>query len=235
LHCTRCGIELEHPGQGHNCRSSTPPPAPRTAGWDVAAWFVVGFAILFVLAAITTAVLGSIPSGRARPLPPAGTGAAIGFVLANVILIVATLGLVISGVVWGRGARRLAEAHGSSGRPFSRHWGTRVFSICIILSAATAWLAPDRTVPAVLFGQAALRTLGAVALLGGMLHSRARVLRLIAQVDRIVAGHYSPAAGQDRSWPLSPTPTREDWNAGQWDPDVLRDIETRRHRDRPRS
>ncbi|MET8043415.1 hypothetical protein ABZU25_21440 [Micromonospora sp. NPDC005215] len=232
MHCTKCGTELEKPGQGHTCRSSTPPPAPRTAGWDVATWCVVGFAILLALAAIAAAVLGSIPSDRARPLP-SGTGPGIGFALANVILLVAFIGLVVSGLIWGRGTRQLAEAHGSSGRSYTRHWGTRVFSPCIVLSAAMAWLATDRTAPAVLFGQAALRTLGAAALIGGMLHSRARLLRLIADVNRVVAGHYSPAAGQAPAWPLSPTPTTEDWNAGQWDPDVLRDIEARRHRDKP--
>ncbi|MEU7919351.1 hypothetical protein ACGFIP_03685 [Micromonospora zamorensis] len=232
LHCMKCGASLEHPGQGHTCRSSTPPPAPRTAGWDVATWFVVGFAILFALAAIAAAVLGSIPSARARPLPPSGTGAAVGFVLANLTLFVAIIGLAVSGLIWGRGTRQLAEAHGSSGRSYSRHWGTRVFPACVICSAAIAWLATDRTVPAVLFGQAALRTLGAAALIGGVLHSRARVLRLIAHVNRVVAGHYSPVARQDAAWPLSPTPTSDDWNAGQWDPDVLRDIEARRHRDR---
>ncbi|MEU7798840.1 hypothetical protein AB0B10_06195 [Micromonospora arborensis] len=229
----KCGAELEHPGQGHMCRSSPPPPALKTAGWNVAARFVVGFAILFALAAIAAAVLGSIPNDRAQPLPPSGTSAAIGFVLANLILFVAIIGLVVSGLIWGRGTRQLAEAHGSSGRSYSRHWGTRVFPLCIFLGAAIAWLATDRTAPAVLFGQAALRTLGAAALVGGMLHSRARVLGLIAQVDRVVAGHYSPVAGQDPAWPLSPTPTSDDWNAGQWDPDVLRDIEARRHRGKP--
>ncbi|MEV4387296.1 hypothetical protein AB0J68_16530 [Micromonospora sp. NPDC049580] len=171
-------------------------------------------------------------SDRARPLAPSGTGAAIGYVLANLTLIVAVIGLGISGLIWGRGTRQIAEAHGSSGRSYSRHWGIRVFSSCVVLSAATAWLAADRTAPPVLFGQAALRTLGAAALIGGVLHSRRRVLRLIAHVDRVVAGHYSAVAGQDPAWPLSPTPTSDDWNASQWDPDVLRDIEARRHRDR---
>ena len=171
---------------------------------------------------------GSIPSARARPLPPSGTGAAVGFVLANLTLFVAIIGLAVSGLIWGRGTRQLAEAHGSSGRSYSRHWGTRVFPACVVCSAAIAWLATDRTVPAVLFGQAALRALGAAALIGGVLHSRTRVLRLIAHVNRVVAGHYSPVARQDPAWPLSPTPTSDDWNAGQWDPDVLRDIEARR-------
>ncbi|MFF0316669.1 hypothetical protein ACFYPH_18840 [Micromonospora sp. NPDC005252] len=232
MHCTKCGTELEGPGQGHTCRSSTPPPAPRTAGWDIATWFVAGFAILFALAAIAAAILGSAVSDRARPLPPSGTGAAIGYVLANLTLIVAVIGLGISGLIWGRGTRQIAEAHGSSGRSYSRHWGIRVFSSCVVLSAATAWLAVDRTAPPVLFGQAALRTVGAAALIGGVLHSRRRVLRLIAHVDRVVAGHYSAVTGQDPAWPLSPTPTSDDWNASQWDPDVLRDIEARRHRDR---
>ncbi|MGC4856760.1 hypothetical protein ACLQ24_26170 [Micromonospora sp. DT4] len=234
LHCTKCGTELESPGQGHLCRSSTPPPALRTAGWNVATWFVAGFAILYALAAIAAAVLGSAPSDRARPLPlpPAGAGTAIGVVLANLILLVAIIGLGVSGLIWGRGTRQIAEAHGSSGRSYSRHWGLRVFSSCLVLSTAMAWLATNRTAPAVLFGQAALRALGAAALIGGVLHSRRRVLRLVAQVDRVIAGHYSPVAGQDPAWPLSPTPTSEDWNASQWDPDVLRDIEARRHRDR---
>ncbi|CCH17891.1 hypothetical protein [Micromonospora lupini] len=191
---------------------------------------MIGFAVLYVLAAIAAAVLGSIPS--ARPLPTSGTAPAIGFVLANLILFAAIIGLAVSGLVWGRGTRRLAEAHGSPGRSYSRHWGIRVFSTCLVLSVVVAWMSTDRTAPAVLFGQAALRTLGAAALIGGMLHSRARVLRLIADVDRLVAGHSSPVAGQNPAWPLSPTPTSEDWNAGQWDPDVLRDIEARRHRDR---
>ncbi|WP_240639264.1 hypothetical protein [Micromonospora ureilytica] len=174
---------------------------------------------------MAAAVLGSTPSGRARPLPPSGAGAAIGFVLANLILIAAFIGLAVSGLIWGRGTRQLAEAHGSSGRSYSRHWGIRVFSSCVVFSTVMAWLASDRTAPAVLFGQAGLRTLGAAALIGGVLHSRARVLRLIAHVDRVVAGH-------DPAWPLSPTPTSDDWNAGQWDPDVLRDIEARRNRHR---
>ncbi|MGC4747055.1 hypothetical protein ACLQ28_15560 [Micromonospora sp. DT201] len=198
----------------------------------VATWFVIGFAILFALAAIAAAVLGSTQSDRARTLSPSGAGTAIGSVLANLILAVAIIGLVVSGLIWGRGTRQLAEAHGSSGRSCSRHWGTRVFPSFIVLSAAIAWLAADRTAPAVLFGQAALRTLGAAALIGGMLHSRARVLRLVAQVHRGGAGNYSPVAGHDPAWPLSPTPTSDDWIAGQWDPDVLRDIEARRHRDR---
>lgn len=232
MHCTKCGAELEHPGQGHMCRSSTPPPTVRTDGWNIATWFVIGIAILYALAAIAMAVLGSILGDGGRPPSSSSTGAALGYLLANLTMIAAIIGLVISGLIWGRGTRQLAEAHGSSGRSYSRHWGIRVFSACLFASAAVAWLAADRTAPAVLFGQAGLRTLGAAALIGGVLHSRARVLRLIAHVDRMVAGHYSPVAGQDRAWPLSPTPTSEDWNAGQWDPDVLRDIEARRHRDR---
>ncbi|MBB5480738.1 hypothetical protein [Micromonospora parathelypteridis] len=178
------------------------------------------------------AVFGSIPIDRSGPLPPSDAGAAIGFVLANLILVVAIIGLVVSGLIWARGTRQLAEAHGSSGRSYSRHWGTRVFPSCIVFSAVMAWLATDQAAPAVRSGQAALRTLGAAALVGGMLHSRARILRLIAQVNRVGAGHYSPVAGQDPAWPLSPTPTSDDWNAGQWDPEVLRDIDARRHRDR---
>ncbi|MGC4812292.1 hypothetical protein ACLQ29_17350 [Micromonospora sp. DT228] len=182
------------------------------------------------MAAIAAAVFSSIASDRARPLPPSDLRAAIGFVLANLTLAAAVIGLAVSALIWGRGTRQLAEAHGSSGRFYSRHWGTRVFPACIVASAAIAWLAADRTAPAVLFGQAALRTLGAAALIGGMLHSRARVLRLIAHANRVGAGHYSPVAGQDPAWPLSPTPTSEDWNAGQWDPEVQRDIEARRRR-----
>jgi hypothetical protein len=231
LHCTTCGTELEHLGQGHTCRSSAPPPALRTAGWDIATWFVVGFATLFAVASIAAAVLGSALNGQARPLPPGGTGAAIGFVLANLMFLAAIIGLVISGLIWSRGTRQLAEAHGSSGRSYTRHWGTRVYSFCLIFSVGVAWLAADRTAPAVLLSQAALRTLGAAALTGGVLHTRSRILRLIAQANRAGAGHYSPLAGGEPAWPLSPTPTSDDWNAAQWDPDVLRDIESRRHRD----
>ncbi|WP_018588724.1 hypothetical protein [Salinispora arenicola] len=232
MHCTRCGIELERPGQGHTCRSSPAPPALRTIGWNVATGFVVGFGILFALAAIAAAVLGSTLNGQARPLPPSDTGTANGLVLANLILLAAIIGLVISGLIWARGTRQLAEAHGSSGRSYSRHWGVRVYSSCLFLSVALAWLATDRTAPAVLFSQAALRTLGAAALVGGVLHSRARILRLIAQANRVDAKHYSPVAGGDPAWLLSPTPTSDDWNASQWDPDVLRDIESRRHRNK---
>ncbi|MGW5580022.1 hypothetical protein [Micromonospora chokoriensis] len=233
MHCTKCGADLEHPGQGHMCRSSTPPPpAVRTDGWNIATWFVVGIAVVYALAAIAVAVLSTSGDGGRPPSSSSGTRAALGYLLANLTLIVAIIGLVISGLIWGRGACQLAEAHGSSGRSYSHHWGSRVFYACLILSAAMAWLAADRTAPAVLVGQATLRTLGAAALIGGVLHSRARVLRLIAHADRIVAGHYPPVAGQDRAWPLSPTPTSDDWNASQWDPDVLRDIESRRHRDR---
>ncbi|GAB1689728.1 hypothetical protein KRM28CT15_15310 [Krasilnikovia sp. M28-CT-15] len=232
MHCTKCGTELERPGQGHTCRSSTPPPALRTTGWNVATGFVVGFGILFALAAIAAAVLGSTLNDQARPLPPSYTGTAIGLVLANLVLLAAILGQVISGLIWARGTRQLAEAHGSPGRSYSRHWGLRVYSSCLVFSVALAWLATDRTAPAILFSQATLRALGAAALIGGVLHSRARILRLIAQANRVGAGHYSPVAGGDPAWPLSPTPTSDDWNASQWDPDVLRDIESRRHRNR---
>ncbi|MET8281764.1 hypothetical protein [Micromonospora sp. NPDC005174] len=194
---------------------------------------MAGFAILYALAAIAAAIFGSASSDPARPLrlSSASTDAAIGFVLASLILVVAIIGLAVSGLIWGRATRRIAEANGSPGRSYSRHWGLRVFSSCLVLSTAMSCLATDRTVPAVLFGQAALRTLGAAALIGGVLHSRTRVLRLIAQVDRVIAGHHSPVARQDPAWPLSPTPTSADWNASQWDPEVLRDIEARRHRD----
>ncbi|WP_245665291.1 hypothetical protein [Actinoplanes subtropicus] len=192
---------------------------------------MVGFGVLFALAAIAVALLGSALNDQAAPLPAAGTGTAIGFLLASLMLLAAVVGLVISGLIWARGTRQLAEAHGSSGRSYSRHWGTRVYSFCLVLSVALTWPATDRTARAVLFTQAALRTLGAAALVGGVLHSRARILRLIAQANRDGAGHRSPVAGGDPAWPLSPTPTSDDWNAGQWDPDVLRDIEARRHRD----
>ncbi|MDG4838552.1 hypothetical protein O7631_18730 [Micromonospora sp. WMMD967] len=192
---------------------------------------MIGIAIVYAIAAIAVAVFGTL-GDRGGPPSSSSTAAALGYLLANLTLIAAIIGLVVSGLIWGRGTRQLAEAHGSSGRSYSRHWGIRVFSTCLFVSAAVAWLASDRSAPAVLFGQAALRTLGAAALVGGVLHSRARVLRLIADVDRIVAGHYPPVTGQDRGWPLSPTPTSDDWNASQWDPDVLRDIESRRQRDR---
>ncbi|MEU8185414.1 hypothetical protein AB0B85_27990 [Micromonospora sp. NPDC049044] len=195
---------------------------------------MVGFATLFALAAIVAAVLGSIAGDEAGTPAQASTGAAIGFVLANLLLIVAIIGLAVSGLIWGRGTRQLAEAHGALGRSYSRHWGTRVFPLCLVLSATVAWLAVDRTAPGVLFGQAALRTLGGAALVGGVLHSRARIRRLIAHAERVGAGHSSPGTGQDPGWPLSPTPTSQDWDASQWDPDVLRDIEARRHRDEPR-
>ncbi|MCU7730505.1 hypothetical protein ODJ79_42890 [Actinoplanes sp. KI2] len=197
----------------------------RTTGWEVSTWFVVGFAGLFALAGVAAAVLGGIFEVRTD------TVAAIGFVLASLVLLGAVIGVVVSGLIWSRGTRQIAEAYGSSGRSYTRHWGTRIYSFCLVFSFGVSWLAADRTAPAVLFTQATLRALGAAALIGGVLHSRARILRLIAQAHQVGHGAHPPVAGGDPAWALNPTPTSDDWNAGQWDPDVMRDIEARRHRD----
>jgi hypothetical protein len=58
-----------------------------------------------------------------------------------------------------------------------------------------------------------------------MLHTRAWFRRRIGPERP-----YDLVTGGAAAAPLAAQPSADDWNASQWDPDVMRDIERRRHR-----
>jgi hypothetical protein len=71
---------------------------------------------------------------------------------------------------------------------------------------------------------AALRCVAALALIGGVLHTRARIRRLMAGTAH---------EGIDPVDRLVRNATHVDWNAVPWDPDLEGVIDRERHRNQP--
>jgi hypothetical protein len=186
--------------------------------WHVATRRVVGFAVAYAVVALAAAVftetLANVPRTWQSPA----------LIFAGLIIslfgLTVLLGIAVSLAVWIWVAVRQTREFGAPAYGHLGFWGAGAF---LVLFAA------GYVVPGGVYLAAAVRLLGAVLLIAGVLHTRAW-LRRRSDPDRpSAADRYSLVTGGDPASPLAAQPTADDWNASLWDPDVLKDIERRRH------
>ena len=188
--------------------------------WYVATRRVVGFALAYMgvvlAAAVFTDTLANVPRAlQAHAVVFAGL--IIGLIGLGVVL-----GIVICVAFWIWAALQQTRNHGAPAYGHLGFWGAGAFGVLFALGYV---------VPGGVYVAAAVRVLASALLIAGVLHTRAW-LRRRSDPDRpYAADRYSLVTGGDPASPLAAQPTAEDWNASQWDPDVLKDIERRRNRD----
>src|SRR5882724_6868692 len=193
MRCPQCGLELQRAGQGHTCRPAYPAAVRPPTNWVVTTWLAVGFAAIYVLcAASLAAVRLELPDpvpGRAVESP----------VLAGVLLLlslawlIAVVGTLVTLVVWNRATRRVAELYGADGNTYLRQWYSRVYGVSVIVTLALVWTESVSVRTLIIVG-AAIRAIGGLVVIAGVLRGRARILGLIAD-----------SAGQTRA-AQAPTP-----------------------------
>jgi len=234
MQCERCGIELEHRGQGHTCRSVYVVPDGPPIGWVVVTWLVVGFAAAFTASAVVLAVmLFALPDPERLGDSP---GLAAGVLVTTVLWLVSVVGVLVTLIIWNRRTRRLAEAYGADGRTYLRHWVLRVYSVTVLVTLFLQWGLGVSQGTGIVVG-AAIRALGGVALITGVLIGRTRILSLIAgsAEQSRVAQEYPPVAGgvPGPRAPLPATTEPGDGDASRWDPENDEDIVERWRRITP--
>ncbi|GIJ72254.1 hypothetical protein [Virgisporangium ochraceum] len=187
--------------------------------WYVATRRVVGFAVAFAVAVLGSAVyVDAVDAAPAPRMVTAMTGVGVGL---GLLVLGTLLGLAITVPFWVWQAVRQTREHGSPGHGHLGYWGVGAF---LVLFAA------GFVVPGGVYAAAAPRVLGSALLVAGVLHTRAWVRGRTAPDRPYAADRYDLVSGGDTSSPLAAQPTADDWNAAQWDPDVDRQIERRRHR-----
>jgi hypothetical protein len=187
--------------------------------WYVATRRVVGFAVAYavvvVVAAVFAGTLADVPRAMQSP------AALVTMVVFGLVGLGVVLGILISVAVWIWAAVQQTREHGAPALGHLGFWGIGAFAVLYVLGYV---------VPGGVYAVAGTRVLASVLLIAGVLHTRAW-LRRRSHGDRpYAADRYSLVTGGDPAAPLSAQPTADDWNASQWDPEVLKDIERRRHK-----
>jgi hypothetical protein len=170
----------------------------------------VAFAVVSVAAALWVDRL----AGRPRTTASAWlvvTGQGIGLTGPGILL-----GVLITLLYWIVAAVRLSRVHGTPGSGHLGYWAIGLLAAAFVVS---------HLVPGGLFAGAAVRVAGSAVLVTGVLHTRAWFRRRVAPERP-----YDLVTGGTTAAPLAARPSAEDWNASRWDPEVMRDIERRRHR-----
>jgi hypothetical protein len=181
------------------------------AGRRVVRFGVVYAATVAILNVLALAGYAAIRGGAADPAQ-VGTQASVllGGLVVGLILLICGLSLLISTVVWIVSAHRLRPA----GPGLTGYGG---LAVCVLLTALGSVLPGQvSSVNAAAAVESALRIGGAVALVAGVLLTRAGIRR--------ETGHPIPAPGRTLI-------TSDDWDASKWDPQVQRDIDRRRGAD----
>jgi hypothetical protein len=216
VRCEICDTPLDRPGQGHTCRTGQAAHNPSAETFALADRRVVRFGVVYAVLVVIADVLAvvALRSGATdvRELDSqASVLAASSILLISTVLglaaLVCVIGLLISTVVWIVSAHRLTSAG-----PGLVGYGALAAGVLLIASAYVLPILVPTQVGAVLT-EGALRIGGVAVLVAGVLVVRARVRR--------ESGLPAPVG--------KPTlVTSEDWDASQWDPEVLRDIDRRR-------
>lgn len=187
--------------------------------FDVATRRVVRFAVAYVV--VLLAALAYVLATRARPATLQATGLVILLLILGLAGLAVVLGLLITVSFWLRAAVVQTRKHRGPDFGQPGFWAVGAFYVLF----AAGFLVPGGALVA-----AAVRILAAVVLVAGVRHTAAW-LRQRTDPDRPAgADRYDFVTGGDPAAPLAAQPTAEDWNASQWDPDVLKDIERRRYR-----
>ena len=186
--------------------------------WYAATRRVVAFAVAYAVVVLAAAVFADTLTGVLRPLR--ANAVVVAGAIIGVIGLGMVLGIVISVAYWIWAAIQQTREHGAPAYGHLGFWGAGAFVVLYALGYV---------VPGGLYVAAAVRVLASALLIAGVLHTRAW-LRRRSDPDRpYAADRYSLVTGGDPASPLAAQPTAEDWDASLWDPDVLKDIERRRH------
>jgi hypothetical protein len=216
MRCEICDSPLDRPGQAHSCRTDRTVPDAAAETFALAGRRVVRFGVVYAVVVALVSGLGlagyaAVRSGIADPTA-VGTQASVLLVgmISGLVGLVCLLGLLISTVVWIISAHRLTPAG-----PGLTGYGAAAVGVLLV---ALAYGLPGRmpTVSGAVVTEAAMRIGGVVVLVAGVVLVRARVRRK--------TGHVIPAV-------RPPLVTSDDWDASQWDPEVLRDIDRGRRAD----
>lgn len=187
--------------------------------WYVATRRVVGFAVAYAVVVVAAAVFAVTLANVPRPLQ-AHAVVAVGLII-GFIGLAAVLGILISVAFWIWVAIRQTREHGAPAYGHLGFWGVGAFLVLF----AVGYVSPGGV-----YVVAAERVFASALLIAGVLHTRAWLRRRTNPDRPYAADRYSLVTGGDPASPLAAQPTAEDWNASLWDPDVLKDIERRRHR-----
>jgi hypothetical protein len=191
--------------------------------WYVATRRVVAFAVAYAVAVVAAAVFTDTLADVPRSLQ--AHAVVVAALTIGLIGLGAVLGIVISVAFWIWAAIQQTREHGAPAYGHLGFWGAGAFLVLFALAYV---------VPGGVYVAAAVRVLASALLIAGVLHTRAW-LRRRSDPDRpYAADRYSLVTGGDPVAPLAAQPTAEDWDASLWDPDVLKDIERRRHRNHDR-
>ncbi|MEU4237546.1 hypothetical protein [Actinoplanes sp. NPDC026619] len=210
MQCDICGTPLDRPGQGHFCRRGGTAPDESGGTFSLATRRVVRFgAIYAILVAVTNALavagVTAIRSGAATD--PAAAGVLIGSAITGFVGLICIIGLLISIVVWIVSAHRLTAA----GPGLIGYGGVLIWVVLSVL----AYVVPPQvpSIGAAAATEASLRIAG---------------LALLIAAVRLVRSRLRQATGRPDLAARPKLISSDDWDAGKWDPEVLRDIERRR-------
>jgi len=182
--------------------------------------------------------------------------------LLSLAWLVAVVGTLVTLVVWNRATRRVAELYGADGNTYLRQWYSRGYGVSVIVTLDLVRTESVSVRTLIIVG-AAIRAIGGLVVIAGVLRGRARILGLIADsagqtraaqaptpgypapraepipdvpfADPWPAPGSHPPAPRSRRLRSTPATTAEpgDWDAHQWDPEIQQDIERRRRKTEP--
>ncbi|NMO51308.1 hypothetical protein HH310_08915 [Actinoplanes sp. TBRC 11911] len=187
--------------------ASVPAAVVLPTGWIVAAGFLIGLSALMAVTSVIYAVLqlNLVPVALSQ--------------VGSQIFLFAIIGLIVASNIWRRSTRQLVDAFGGDGRQYAAHWGYRVYVLAlfgVIFVQVDAGLNNRRAIIAV----AVLRCVAALGLIGGVLHTWARIHRLLAGLESAAPARVHALADA----------ADIDWNAVAWDPDLEDVVERQRRR-----
>lgn len=211
MRCENCGTEVG--AAGHRCPYGRQVSVGSVETFGEASRRVIRFAVIFGV--VVLAVVGlsyvRLTALRDGSVDPSSVGTVAGFAVSTMVIgfigWVGILGLLVSAIVWIVSAHRLTPS-GPGAIGYAALVGFVVlFGLSYVLPAQLPTLALAGAVELV------MRLGGLAVLIGGVVLVRTR---LQASTGRNIPGGRQPIV------------TREDWDASQWDPEVLGDIERRR-------
>ncbi|WP_433206286.1 hypothetical protein ACQP00_39280 [Dactylosporangium sp. CS-047395] len=179
--------------------------------------FTVAYAVLIALVTVLVLAYGDLP----RELQAKAVW--LFMLILGYVALGISVGLLISLAFYIYAAVRQTREHGAPAYGHLGFWGAGAF--------VALWVA-GLVIPSLL-AVSVLRLVGCALLIAGVVHTRAWIRAKVAPGRPYAADRYDLVTGGETSSPIAAQPTADDWNASQWDPDVLKDIERRRYRQHP--
>ena len=221
MNCARCGVHLDHPGQGHSCAGGPVPVIRPPLRWQLALGLVL-------LLAVGLALLSSIRAAIAADAITAPSWLPV-----RMLSVVVPVALFVSFGLWANVTKRIVVGAGGM-VAVVRNWAMSLGALILFL----AYLLPMKA-PA---GFHVARAAGAILLMTGLLISRGKLHRWLVEPADVAPPAAPPSAAINFGSRIGPVPSAglrigqlpppvpqpEDWDAARWDPEIQRHIERRR-------